>query len=144
MIVGFTGTRNGMSAAQLQVVGKLLLEFSPEEFHHGNCIGADVQAETMVGRQLTQCLIHRHPCTLGGQQSIIPAPPGTIVHKEKPPLDRNWDIVDASTVIVATPKEKMEIRRSGTWATIRYARKAGRPLYIVYPDGLIYYARGFG
>jgi len=36
------------------------------------------------------------------------------------------------------PKGKVEEwRGSGTWATIRYARKVGKPVTIIYPDGEI-------
>ena len=53
----------------------------------------------------------------------------------KPPLDRNRDIVDACDVLIATPKDFVEELRSGTWATVRYARKQRKPLVIVWPNG---------
>jgi hypothetical protein len=52
----------------------------------------------------------------------------------KPYLMRNKDIVDQTSILVAAPKGPEE-KRSGTWATVRYARKLGRPIYICYPDG---------
>jgi hypothetical protein len=51
-------------------------------------------------------------------------------------LERNHHIVDMTDMLVATPGEPEEQRRSGTWATIRYASKQDKPLYIIYPDGL--------
>ena len=52
---------------------------------------------------------------------------------EKPYLERNHDIVDNSDVLIATPKESVEQIRSGTWATIRYAKKLNKPIMIMEP-----------
>lgn len=38
-------------------------------------------------------------------------------------------------MLIAFPPSKEEITRSGTWSTIRYARKCHKSLIIVYPDG---------
>ena len=43
----------------------------------------------------------------------------------------------ATDTLVAAPKEDEEVVRSGTWATVRYARKAGRVVLVVRPDGTI-------
>jgi len=51
-------------------------------------------------------------------------------------LVRNQDIVNECDVLVATPKENNEVLRSGTWATIRRATKAKKPVLIVNPDGM--------
>jgi predicted Rossmann fold nucleotide-binding protein DprA/Smf involved in DNA uptake len=60
-----------------------------------------------------------------------------VVHTPKAPLDRNRDIVDAAAVLIAAPKEMTETLRSGTWATVRYARKQGKQVWIVWPDGTV-------
>ena len=45
-------------------------------------------------------------------------------------------IVADADVMLACPPNYEEIKRgSGTWATIKFARKSGKPLAIVYPDG---------
>ena len=49
-------------------------------------------------------------------------------------LNRNKNIVDASNLIFAFPFDK-EIIRSGTWSTIRYAKKINKPLIIIRKDG---------
>jgi hypothetical protein len=54
-----------------------------------------------------------------------------------PHLKRNGHIVDASHVMIACPRLMHEELRSGTWMTIRYARRADKPLAIVWPDGSI-------
>jgi hypothetical protein len=47
-------------------------------------------------------------------------------------------------VVIACPFERTEQQRSGTWATVRMARKAGKPLVIVYPQGDERRERWFG
>jgi predicted Rossmann fold nucleotide-binding protein DprA/Smf involved in DNA uptake len=49
------------------------------------------------------------------------------------PLVRNKVIVNISDVILATPFEDKEVMRSGTWSTIRYARKVGKTPIIILP-----------
>ena len=40
-------------------------------------------------------------------------------------------------MLSATPGGFKEELRSGTWACVRYARKADRPVHIVWPDGKV-------
>lgn len=54
-----------------------------------------------------------------------------------PYLQRNKVIVDRCGVLVAAPGEAQEQLRSGTWSTIRYARRVGRPVIMVLPDGTV-------
>jgi hypothetical protein len=49
---------------------------------------------------------------------------------------RNHRIVDMTRVLVACPDGE-ERQHSGTWATVRYARKRGKWIIIVYPDGTV-------
>ena len=60
---------------------------------------------------------------------------GDETRKQKDYLDRNHDIVDETELLIACPKEPEEITRSGTWATIRYARKKKKKLRIILPNG---------
>lgn len=53
----------------------------------------------------------------------------------KPPLVRNHDIVDSTELLIACPKEQVEVLRSGTWATIRYARKKEITVWLIDPEG---------
>jgi cytosine/uracil/thiamine/allantoin permease len=52
-----------------------------------------------------------------------------------PYLWRNHQIVDATAALLACPFEFEEQLRSGTWATVRYARTLGRPIRFFWPDG---------
>jgi len=51
----------------------------------------------------------------------------------RPYIARDDDIIAASSTIIATPGEAAEVLRSGTWTTIRHARKAGKDVRIVTP-----------
>jgi hypothetical protein len=46
-------------------------------------------------------------------------------------LDRNRAIVAAVDVLVAAPLEDREVQRSGTWATVRSARRKGIPVVML-------------
>jgi len=58
------------------------------------------------------------------------------LHPCRPHLDRNRPIVDSCDVLLACPHGPEE-PRSGTWATIRYARKVGRKIFVFWPDGKV-------
>lgn len=49
-------------------------------------------------------------------------------------MQRNDRIIALSDILLAFPKTEIEELRSGTWATIRRARKKGIPVFI-YPVG---------
>jgi len=59
-----------------------------------------------------------------------------VLYNARPPLTRNHDIVDCTELLIACPKSMKEELRSGTWATVRYARKLERPVIIIYPNGI--------
>jgi hypothetical protein len=58
-----------------------------------------------------------------------------------PYLVRNQDIVDIAARMIATPGEMHEVLKSGTWSTVRKARRGRRPLAIIYPNGLLTFER---
>ena len=50
-----------------------------------------------------------------------------------PYLERNKEIVASSNLLIACPVGDKEELRSGTWSTVRFARKICTELVIVYP-----------
>jgi hypothetical protein len=133
--VGFTGTRVGMTEAQEMALEREILDL-PEEFvfHHGDCIGADEEAHVLVRRHRPRAKVHIHPPIKTDYRA------GCDYDRIEPPLGyipRNHNIVDAVTLrMFATPGEYTEQRRgSGTWATVRYARKRCKDLIMVMPKG---------
>jgi len=135
--VSFTGTRDGLTEKQSQVLFDLLYSLHIHEFHHGDCIGSDSQAHSLVNK-----LIIKYKKDI---KTIIHPPSydkyrayekGDVILKPKSYLDRNKDIVDRGELLIATPSGKEKLR-SGTWSTIRYARKKNKSIYIIFPDGKI-------
>lgn len=145
--IGFTGTRRKLTIKQEDRLELILKSFNIKEFHHGGCRGADMSAHGLIVYLITNeglaCKIHIHPSDLMFESGDFNAcdeshPTNThwdIYYKPKPPIERNHNIVDATEVLIATPLQKHEVLRSGTWATIRYALKIGRDVVIIYPDG---------
>jgi len=136
MRIGFTGSREGMTNAQVLHVHMLLGDLrwlEATQVSHGMCVGSDVQFHEMakaLGYFIVGCpgTIYSEPW----QRANVTC---DLVMPEKPMLARNRIIVHESDVVIACPKEREEKLRSGTWATVRYARQEGKPLCILYPDG---------
>lgn len=126
MIAGFTGSRKGMTTTQLSNLSRLLTSMAViSELHHGDCVGADDDAaDISAGLGITTV---SHPPSDGSLQAHHPS---DIIKEPKPYLQRNRDIVDAATIIFAAPFGT-ERTRSGTWYTIRYARRQGVPVVML-------------
>lgn len=131
---GFTGTRIGMTSFQQTTFGALLIVFRVTRLHNGLAEGADADAAEIAGDSGVQVL--GYPSTHGPDRRAL-AHCHEIAQEPKPPLDRNRDIVQFRDVLFATPRGYWEERRSGTWATIRHARKVGVPIVIIWPDGTV-------
>lgn len=130
--VGFTGTRNGMTEQQKTAVRSLIrLEVVSGEVHHGDCIGADEDFHNICYSENIPIFIH--PPINESKRAFCED--AIEVYPAKEYLERNYDIVDCSEVLIATPIGYVEELRSGTWATIRYAREQSKPVYVVFPDG---------
>ena len=129
MIVGFTGTSKGIP--EVQLLGAIKLLVAGDDFHFGDCVGADAQAWYLAASWGYWTVAHPpiDPKARAWCKADIILPP-------RPYLVRNHDIVDVCAKLIATPHTLTEEQRSGTWATIRYARKKGKPIYIVGPDGI--------
>lgn len=135
MKIGFTGTRVGMTPIQFAIVLRGIAEMRPKEVHHGACIGADKQFHDIAFSQMVLAVIHPGVNKQGKCFTRAECFYPKKVLPERFYLDRDKDIVDAVDFMIATPKSKVEELRSGTWATIRYAKKKKKDLLIVYPDG---------
>jgi len=139
--IAFTGTRHGMTIDQWatadEIIRERFLAPGPHEFHDGDCVGADTQIHTAIDvfRLLKELevVMHGHPCNLTQWRAWNTY---DIEHEVKPPLVRNRDMVDVADLVVAGPREYEEVLKgSGTWATIRYAKRNKKELIIVWPDG---------
>lgn len=129
MIIAFTGTRNGMTWRQQSRLRELLLELNPDEFRHGDCVGSDTQAHAVATALSIQVVIH--PPTNSEQRSYCE--PFKTVLPPRPYLLRNRDMVLAADILIAAPRQSQEEQRSGTWATIREAKKRRKPVLVLEP-----------
>lgn len=134
MKIGFTGTRHGMTSIQKKALLTCMSRYlaRSSQFMHGDCIGADKEAHSIVRRAFPSVHIVIAPSSNGNLRAYCE---GDTVREPEQPLVRNAQIVYASDRMFACPAEFEEQSRGGTWFTIRVARKAKKPLTIIYPDG---------
>lgn len=129
MIIGFTGTRQGMTEHQVLQFRKFLNFLQPNEFHHGDCTGADYNAQVICKKEQAACRIILHPPLDLKHQAFCSA---DIKLEPAEYMKRNAAIVAACDLLIATPAGP-EVLRSGTWATIRMALKAGVNVLTILP-----------
>ena len=131
--MGFTGTQTGLTDAQIELIVDVLSGLDEiTEMHHGDCVGADAQFYTIVRMLRPDAKITGH---LPEDESKRAFCENDIECKPLPYLERNKNIVSEADVMIACPKQQKEVLRSGTWATVRHARKTGVPVVLIYPDG---------
>lgn len=132
--IGFTGNREGLNEDQTAKILELLSQYTNYIIHiyHGDCLGADTDFHKL-------CVDFKNNNTTEMVITIMPPDKnvmrgfnnGDILMKPKPYLERNNDIVINSDIIIGCPLDKNnEILRSGTWSTIRKARKMNKLLFV--------------
>ena len=132
MIIGFTGTQDGMTSEQHIAVIDIVRQVSPNGVHHGDCVGADEEFHRIA--QSLRVPIVIHPPDNPVKRAWCE---GGLVKDRKPYLERNHDIVDSVDLLIAAPRTSEEQLRSGTWSTVRYARKIGKSIVIITPNGTV-------
>ena len=141
MIVGFTGTRHGMTEQQKRCLGMIFeawKDFAGIELHHGDCIGADAEADE-AARFFPRSVIITHPPINEGKKKWRAYCVSDQRQEPKDYIERDHDIVNRSDFVVAAPRGFTEEIRSGTWATVRYAKTRKIPFVVLWPDGAISY-----
>jgi len=116
---------------EAQKCGLSVLACIITEFHHGDCVGADAEAHEIFGDEEHTVI---HPPANASKRAWCEAKTILPVYDY---LDRNHAIVDETDLLIACPAKDKEQLRSGTWATVRYARKLSRPVIIITPAGNI-------
>lgn len=130
MKIGFTGTQIGMTDEQKKRLKILLKQMKATSLSHGDCIGADEQAHKIAKSLGLE--IYIHPPIDSSKRAFCKD--YDVIYPPKDYLKRNKDIVNESDRIIAMPKGKEELR-SGTWATVRYAKKQCKSIIVIYPSG---------
>lgn len=136
--IGFTGTKRGLNAyqrEQLDIILKNLKQLSYTRLRHGDCIGADAEAHELARANFLAVALH--PPIYPKYRANCHMLPGEEVNEPKDYLIRNRDIVDNSNILIACSGDEEEVLRSGTWATVRYARSYKRPHIIIYPSRVV-------
>ena len=136
MIYSFTGTRKGMTQAQKGKIVSFLIATRGHEdvVHHGGCHGADTDFHRYAYSLDFSIVVHpgdaEQAKKYSGTTLWVCLPVG-------PYRTRNYTMVDVGDVLLACPGMNVEENRSGTWMTIRYAKKQGKPIIIFWPDGRV-------
>lgn len=137
---GFTGTSELVKEEQAITLTKVIKKIKSKanvEHHNGQCINSDELCFDLVQKYIPHAKIVMHPPINTSKMFKIRIPYNVESRKPLDYLKRNMQIVAESDFLVATPKSVKEELRSGTWATIRYARIAQMPIIIIFPNGSI-------
>lgn len=143
MRIGFTGSQSGMTLFQKIELEKNLTQLHCTEFHHGDCIGSDIESNKIAKEMLPDYgILAIHPAiytvkrawsnaqyfrnqielfAFVGRKEIDLEDKKLILeyHEPRNYLVRNQNIVDVTELLIACPKEFGHTLMSGTWATIR-------------------------
>lgn len=164
MIVGFTGTRGGMTEMQKRVVLQLVQVLHANgyiRYIHGGCMGADWDFHLIATSNPYRAEVRVHPSTI---YKTYPAAIRALCQGKKPTdevvrsawlrngatfvaspdaaLARNTTMMryvsECQGAVIATPLAGEPESRSGTWHAIRSAQHFKiQPLYLVLPDGTV-------
>lgn len=141
-ILGFTGSRHPLLEPQLLSLERLLRVLfggGARKAVHGAATGAD-EAFALACRELMFEEIVARPGDLPQWVSAAALAASSVVHPAEANATRNGKIVGDCTVMIAcpaAPEGAAESRRSGTWMSVRMARKAARPIWVVWPCGKV-------
>lgn len=144
MIIGFTGTRDGLTNQQL---AWLVTTFETgkqdgtiQEVHHGACVGADAA----VHAQAIELGIPIHVWPPVNMKYVavetLTGHPLVTVHPRMQYLDRDRQIVGRTAGLVALPKHDKQPERmlwGGTWYTVDFAERMSKPVIICYANGVV-------
>jgi hypothetical protein len=119
MKVGVTGSRFPRPDDYVARLRCHLVSLGATELHHGDCTGWDKQAHDLAVSMGIKTVAH--PPSNPSMRAWCKA---DIVMPEDDYLARNRRIVDAVAFMVAAP-DKPACNRSGTWSTVRYAKRRG-------------------
>ena len=143
MTAAFTGTQRGMTPAQSARIEILLRFLGVTRVLHGACEGSDREFHDLTKGILREL----YPGTPEqAEWASAHVAPGDRVwpvpNDAKPQISRDHRMVDRAPILIAAPRGRHEVLRSGTWATVRYAMgrlKAKPPhavtVYLVFPNG---------
>jgi hypothetical protein len=131
--IGFTGNRHGLRPEQEEQIILILDKYDNIIVSHGDCVGSDTDFHKLCIKYKEAHLdktimIHIFPPNNPTLRAFNKA---DVLMEEKPYLERNLNIIKNSSILIGCPIDKnKEELRSGTWSTIRQARKKNLLIYI--------------
>lgn len=147
MIIGFTGTREGLTNQQLAWLYPVFEEQAAAAHngvetavHHGACQGADATVHALALENSVR--VHVWPPTnpkYVAPECLKPNPLVT-VHHFMPYLVRDREIVRVTEGLIVLPKHDAKPDRmlwGGTWYTEDFAERMNKPVIICYPKGVV-------
>lgn len=138
MIIGVTGTRNGMNEIQKNNVTEFLrksrqeLESEMFTLRHGDCVGVDNEV-AKIAHDLGYVTFNHPPI----DKALRAFHESDFSFSPKSYFSRNRDIVDNSDLLIVVPMDNEHKSKGGTWYTYDYAIKKGVPVRVFYPDGRV-------
>lgn len=132
--VGITGSLEGLTGPQLRWAKQFIQDNVVRVLHHGNCIGGDEDVATLFYKGQDTYII-AHPGHISTMQSKISF--NDLVLPEKHTLARNRLIVNSSDLLLGFPKIDDEDDNSGSWYTIRWAKRHRTPVIVISPTGMM-------
>lgn len=139
MKIGITGTRNGMNERQrlslfnylnsLPLLFDLSLSDGVIEFHHGDCVGADVEGAD-IAKNLSMRIVC-HPPINNDLRGFFSSDE---YREPKTYFARNREIVKECNYLLVFPFDNSPKKYGGTWYTYDYAIKIKKRGKIFYPD----------
>lgn len=144
--VGMTGTRYGCQNAQMHTLTEVIYQLGSrgiDTWHHGDCIGADSQFHHTVKalrndyKWKGKIIIHPPLINIKNDDDNWAKNQGDENREPLSHLARNRKIVEEVDLLLATTYDMFEQKTGGTWYTVNYARKQGKPVMIIWPDGSV-------
>ena len=136
MIIGFTGTRNGMTDAQINRVAQILEDEEPTKTIDGMCVGSDAGFALLSSGLGVYTIGYPGHSKLDEDDMTYRDPnPRDEERESKTHFERNRDIVNECDIMIATPSGDNFDHRGGTNYTIKYALKVGKEINIILPNG---------
>lgn len=135
MRVSVTATRHGLTVRQQGEAMRWLHRLRKGEgdavLSHGCCVEGDEFLHRLA-RGLGFQVVGR-PSNLPDKTMALRPDEFLRIHEPEPPLLRDRKLVTFCDVLLACPRQRREVRRSGTWATYRYAADCGVTVIVVWP-----------
>jgi hypothetical protein len=131
MIVGWTASRMGLTPPQKDTLLSELHRLGATQLHHGDCQGGDADGHE-IARSLGLWIVG-HPPAAEGLRAHCACDE---TREPAPYLTRDHNIVLETQVLLAGPDGRERLR-SGTWTTIRYAKRLHRPVGVIDTLGMV-------